>query len=171
VLLVTVQVQSAAHDHDPAVNALTRDTRWRNADVFAFHIVGEGNRRFARVGPGFGADFQFPVQHDPLGGQLKVLVVCEAESAVDRHTAERRRTDVENDIFIRCNSDLVACEGHLSVRPGGRIRPTRRLGGRRPSFLSLNDSECADDQECWKERSKKERAMSLTHGINLRTRS
>ena len=44
-------------------------------------------------------------------------------------------------------------------------------GGRRPSFLSLNDSECADDQECWKERSKKERAMSLTHGINLRTRS
>ena len=36
-----------------------------------------------------------------------------------------------------------------------------------PAFLSLNDSEYADEQECWKERSKKERAMLLTHGINL----
>ena len=35
-----------------------------------------------------------------------------------------------------------------------------------PAFLSLNDSEYADEQECWKERSKKERAMLLTHGIN-----
>jgi hypothetical protein len=31
----------------------------------------------------------------------------------------------------------------------------------------VNDSEDADEQECWKERSKKERAMLLTHGINL----
>jgi len=29
----------------------------------------------------------------------------------------------------------------------------------------MNDSEYADEQECWKERSKKERAMLLTHGI------
>jgi hypothetical protein len=35
----------------------------------------------------------------------------------------------------------------------------------------VNDSEYADEQECWKERSKKERAMSLTHGINPRTGS
>jgi hypothetical protein len=35
-------------------------------------------------------------------------------------------------------------------------------------LLSLNDGDDADEQECWKERSKKERAMSLTHGINLR---
>ena len=37
-----------------------------------------------------------------------------------------------------------------------------------PAFLGLNDSEYADEQECWKERSKKERAMLLTHGINPR---
>ena len=39
-----------------------------------------------------------------------------------------------------------------------------------PAFLGLNDSEHADEQECWNERSKKERAMLLTHGINPRTR-
>jgi hypothetical protein len=37
-------------------------------------------------------------------------------------------------------------------------------------LLGLNDSECADEQECWKERSKKERAMLLTHGISSVTR-
>jgi len=30
----------------------------------------------------------------------------------------------------------------------------------------VNDSEYADEQECWQERSKKERAMLRTHGIN-----
>ena len=64
------------------------------------------------------------------------------------------------------NGDLVACAGHASVWPGGRIRPARLPGRRRSSFLGLNDSEYADEQECWKERSKKERAMLLTHGIN-----
>jgi hypothetical protein len=33
-------------------------------------------------------------------------------------------------------------------------------------LLGLNDSEYADEQDCRKERSKKERAMVLTHGIN-----
>jgi hypothetical protein len=33
-------------------------------------------------------------------------------------------------------------------------------------LLGLNDSEYADEQECWKERSKKERAVVLTHGID-----
>ena len=37
-------------------------------------------------------------------------------------------------------------------------------------FPGLNDSEYADEQECWNERRKKERAMLLTHGINPRTR-
>jgi hypothetical protein len=35
-------------------------------------------------------------------------------------------------------------------------------------LLGLNDSEGADEQERWKERRKKERAMVLTHAINLR---
>ena len=66
----------------------------------------------------------------------------------------------------RGNGDLVASGWHLPVRPGGRIRPARLSDCRRSGILSLNDSEHAAEQECWKERSKKERAMSLTHGIN-----
>ena len=161
---IAVQVQGSAHEHDPAVNAVIRSTH--STDIFVFDVVGEGNGRLARMGPGFGADFQFPVQHDPLGGQFKVGIVCEAEFAVDRQTAQRRRTDVEDDVLARCNGDLVACAGHASVWPGGRIRPARRLAAGDLRILSLNDSEYADEQECWKERSKKERAMSLTHGIN-----
>src|SRR5687767_7985121 len=115
------------------------------------------------MGPGFGADFQFPVQQDPLGGQFKVSVVGKAEFAVDRQTAQRRRTDVEDDFLACWNGDLVACDRYLAVWPGGRIGPVRRPGRRRSSFLGLNDSEYADEQECWKERSKKERAMVLTH--------
>jgi hypothetical protein len=118
------------------------------------------------MGPGFGADFQFAVQHDPLGGEFEVGIVREAEFAFDGQTAERRRTDVEDDVLARWNRDLVTCAGHASVWPRGRIRPARLSARRRSSFLGLNDSEYADEQECWKERSKKERAMSLTHGIN-----
>ena len=67
---VAVQVQGSAHEHDPAVTAVIRSTH--STDIFVFDVVGEGNGRLARVGPGFGADLQFPVQHDPLGGQFKV---------------------------------------------------------------------------------------------------
>ena len=165
---ITVQVQGSAHEHDPAVTAVIRSTH--STDIFVFDVVGEGNCRLACMGPGFGADFQFPVQHDPLGGQFKVVIVGEAEFAVDRQTAQRRRTDVEDHILAFCNGDLVACGWHLSVWPGGRIRPARRPGRRRSGILGLNDSEHAAEQECWKERSKKERAMLLTHGINPRTR-
>src|SRR6185503_910220 len=111
-------VQGAAHEHDPAVNALTRDGRCGNTDVFAFDVVGERDGRLARVGPGFGADFQFAVHHDPLGRQFQVGSVREAELAVDSHTAERRRTDVEDDVLARGNGDLVAGAGHASVWPG-----------------------------------------------------
>ena len=67
---IAVQVQGSAHEHDPAVNAVIRSTH--STDIFVFDVVGEGNGRLACMGPGFGADFQFPVQHDPLGGQFKV---------------------------------------------------------------------------------------------------
>src|SRR6185436_19031070 len=77
---------------------------------------------------------------------------------------QRRRTDVEDDVHPLLNGDHVVFGGHLLVRPGGRIRPA--AGRRRSSILSLNDSGCADKQDCWQERSKKERAMSRTHGIN-----
>ena len=159
-----MQVQGAAHEHDPAVTAVIRSTH--ATDVFVFDVVGEGDGRLARVGPGFGADLQFPVQHDPLGGQFKVGIVGEAEFAVDRQTAQRRRTDVEDHVLAFCNGDRVACDGHLAVWPGGRIRPARRPGRRRSGILSLNDSEHADEQECGNERNKKERAISFCHGIN-----
>ena len=64
-------------------------------------------------GPGFSANLQLPVQHDPLGGQFKILIVCEAEFAVDRQTAQRRRTDVEDNILALVNGDIVACGWHL----------------------------------------------------------
>src|SRR5262249_11763496 len=102
-----------------------------------------------------------------LGGQFKVLVVGEAEFAIDSQTTQRRRTDVEDDVLARGNGDLVACAGHVSVWPGGGIRPARRPGRRRSFFLGLNDGEYADEQECWNERSKKEQAMLVTHRINL----
>src|SRR5262249_18839947 len=71
VLPITVQVQGSAHEHDPAVTAVfsTQSTK-----IFVFDVVGEGNCRLARVGFGFGADFQFPVHHDPLGGEFRSLL-------------------------------------------------------------------------------------------------
>jgi hypothetical protein len=151
-LPIAVQIQGAAHEHDPAVAAVSRPTR--SGDVFVFDVVGERNGRLACMGPGFGADFQFAVHHDPLGGQFEVSVVGEAEFAVDRHAAQRRRTDVEDDVLARGNGDRVAGARHASVWPSRRIRPARLLRRRRSSFLGVNDSEYADEQECRKERSK-----------------
>src|SRR6185436_21117356 len=105
VLAVPMQVQGAAHEHDPAVNALTRDSRCGNTDVFAFDVVGERDGRLARVGPGFGADFQFPVHHDPLGGQFNIFVIGEAQFAVDRQTVQRLRTDIEDNVYAIVNGD------------------------------------------------------------------
>ena len=138
---ITVQVQRSARDHDPAV------THARH-DVFIRDFIGEGDRRVARVGARFAADGQLPVQHDPLGGQLQVGIVREGELAVDRHTAQRRRTDVEDHFLVSANRDLVACDRHLVVWPGGGIGPLRRLDRRRSGILSLSDSEHAAEQEC-----------------------
>ncbi len=159
---VTVQVQRSARDHDPAV------THARH-DVFTLDVIGEGDGRLARVGAGFAADGQLPVQHDPLGGQLQVGIVREGELAVDGQTAQRRRTDVEDHFLVPADGDLVACDGHLAVGPGGRIRPVRRLGRRRSGILSLSDSEHAAEQECRNERYKKDRAIPFAHDINPRT--
>src|SRR6185312_931311 len=141
-----------------------RDSRWGNTDVFALDVVGEGDGRLARVGFGFRANLQRPVHHDPLGGQLQILVIREAERAVQLEAMQRRRTDVEDNVHVLRNGDHVVLGGHLLVRPGGRIRPA--AGRRRSSTLSLNDSEYADEQDYWQERRKKERAMLRTHGIN-----
>ena len=131
--------------------------------------IGEGNRRLARVGAGFGADFQFPVQHDPLGGQFEVSVVGEAEFAVDRQAAQRRGLTSRTTSLPAAMVTLSPARAP-SVGPSGRIRPARLPGRRRSGILSLNDSECADEQECRQERSKQERAMLVVTESTLRTR-
>src|SRR4029078_6811385 len=108
------------------------------------------------------------VHHDPLGGQLQILVIREAEHAVELDAMQRRRTDVEDDVLILLNGDHVVFGGHPLVRPGGRIRPA--AGRRRSSTLSLNDCECAGEYECWQEPSKIKRAMVRTHESTLPTR-
>ena len=138
---ITVQVQGSARDHDPAVTHASHD-------VFTLDGIGEGDGRVARVRAGFAANGQLPVQHDPLGGQLQVGVVCEGELAVDGQTEQRRRTDVEHDILVSSDGDLVACDWHLVVWPGGRIGPERLLGRLSSSLLSANERKCADEAEC-----------------------
>ena len=99
--------------------------------VFTRDVIGQGNGRIARVGVGFTANLQLPVQHDPLGGQFKISIVCEAQFAVDRQTAQRRRTDIEDNVHVFANGDCGAFAWHLPVRPGGRIRPALPFDRRR----------------------------------------
>ena len=152
----TVQVQRAARNHDAAV-------AHAGHDVLALHVVGEGDGGLAGVGLGFGADGQLAVQHDPLGGEFHVGVVREGELAVDRHAAQRRRIDVEDHVLVLGDGDLVTRGRHLVVGPGGRIRPSGRLGWR-SCVLGLDDSEYAAEQDCRNQRCKKDRARSCTHG-------
>src|SRR6185312_11621375 len=86
--------------------------------------------------------------------------------AIDRHTTQRRGTDVE-DHFLACrNGDLVAGAGDLSIRPGGAIRPARRLDSLRGFLLSrFDDSGDADEGEGWNEQRKKEQPILFFHGV------
>src|SRR6185436_9320524 len=103
VLPITVQVQGSAHEHDPAVNAVIRSAH--STYVFVFDVVSEGNCRLARVWGLFSTNLQLPVQHDPLGGQLKILIVCEAQFAVDRQTVQRGRAGIEDNIHVLVDGD------------------------------------------------------------------
>ena len=64
----------------PRSTAVRRSTH--STDVFVFDVVGQGDGRLLRVGFGFRADFEFPVHHDPLGGQFEIFVIGEAQFAV-----------------------------------------------------------------------------------------
>jgi len=55
--------------------------------------------------------FQFPVHHDPLGGQFEVLIIGEAQFAVDRQTAQRHRADIEDNIHVLVNGDSGVLAG------------------------------------------------------------
>ena len=104
-----MQVQGSTHHHDPAVTAVIRSTD--STHIFVFDVVGEGNCGLARMGPGFGADFQFPVHHDPFGGQFQIFIVRKAQFAVDRQTAQRRRSDIEDDVHVLINGDTASLPG------------------------------------------------------------
>ena len=116
---VAVQVQRSARDHDPAIPHAHQ--------LLILDVVGEGDGRLVRVGLRLGADFQLPVQHDPLGGQFQVGLVREAEFAVDRHTVQRRRTDIQEHFLVSWNIDQLPGNRHLVMRPGGWIRPAPSL--------------------------------------------
>ncbi len=120
-----VQAQGAAQHHDAAVA--------HGVDVLILDGVGQGDGRLAGVGLGLAADVQLAAgQVDPLGRQLQILVVGEAELAVDGQAAERRRTDVEDDVPVPADGHRLARARHLAARPGLGVRPQRRLDpGRR----------------------------------------
>ncbi len=86
-------------------------------------------------------------------------LVCEGEFAVDGQAVQRRWADVEDHFLAGLDGDLVTCGGHLVVRPGGRIRPVRRLGLSR--FSGCGHTA---EQECWNEQRKKERTILSSHG-------
>ena len=114
---VTVQIEGSAHEHDPAV---TRSV------VPPIPLMSSPLTLSVRVmvalrvwGWPFRADLQLAVQHDPLGGQFEVLIVREAQLAVDRQTVQRRRTDIEDDVHVLADGDNGVFGGHLLVGPSG----------------------------------------------------
>ena len=128
-----MQVERSAHQHDSAIAAVAST---HATEVFVLEVIGEGDGGLVRVGLGFGADLQLAVHHDPLGAQLEILIICEAQFAVDGQTMYGRRT-VEDHVHVLLNGDDGIFARHLFVRPSGRIRPALRAC-RRGLLLSLN---------------------------------
>ena len=112
---VTVQVQGAARHHDAAVS--------HAVDVFIGHIVGQGDGRVARMRLAFRADLQFATHEDPLGGELEILVVTEAEHAVNVNAVQGRRIDVKNDIHALADGDDITRFWHRPTGPDGGVGP------------------------------------------------
>ena len=100
---ITVQVQGSAHEHDPAVNgSFVPPTPLISSSLTLLVKVIVALRVWGWL---FSTNLQLPVQHDPLGGQFKIFIVCEAQFAVDRQTAQRRRTDIEDNVHVLANGD------------------------------------------------------------------
>ena len=151
-----MQVQRAARDHDPAIAHARHD-------IFVRDLVGECDRRVARVGLSFAADRELAVQHDPLRGQLEVGVVRERELAVDGEPRERRRTHVEDHVPVSADGDLVTGDGQLVVGPCVGIGPARCLGRLGAGHLRSSSGKCRDEAEHGQNQ---ERARLLKHGID-----
>src|SRR5262249_446444 len=117
--------------------------------IFVFDVVSEGNGRLARVGFGFRANLQLPVDHDPLGGQFQIFIVRKAQFAVDRQTAHRRRTDIEDTPHVSAEGARGASGWPLLVGQGGWIGPAPPFAGRRTFLLSPNDGRPAEEQKYW----------------------
>ena len=158
---IPVQVQGSAHQHDPAVTAVIPA---QSTEIFAFDVVREGNGRLVRVGFGFRANLQLPVQHDPLSGQFKIFVIREAQFAVDRQTAQRRRRGIKNNVHIPINGDSGVWRGHLLVSPSGCIGPAAPLDRRRRRcLLSLKNGISAEAQN-GRDQQGKEQEIMFSHG-------
>ncbi len=123
VLAIAMQAQDAPQEHDPAVA--------HAVDVFTRDVVGQGDRGLVQIGMGLAADVQLAArQIDPVGLQLEIAGVREAELAVDGQAAQRRRTDVEDDVLVPADRHRVAFAWDLAIGPGRRIRPARPVGRR-----------------------------------------
>ena len=121
---VAVQAEGSAQQHDPTVA--------HGVDVLVLDVVGQGDDGLARVGMGLAADVELAAgQIDPVGPQLEVPVVGEAEPALDRQAAQGRRTDVEDEAPVARDGHRVAFARDLAVGPGLGIGPARRADRRR----------------------------------------
>src|SRR5690606_22853253 len=169
VLAIAMQAQRPAGNQDPAVT--------HAVDVLVGDVVGQGDRRVARVGLALAADLECPAEQNPLGRELEILVIRKAEPAVDMHAIERRRTDVEDDVHACGDRDDVAFLGHRPAGPRGRIGPQPSLDRRRTLPLragvlvrrgrSLRLGAGAYRETGWNEQRKEERAIASSHGTRL----
>jgi hypothetical protein len=115
-----MQAERATQHEDAAVA--------HGADVFIGDIVGQGNDGIACVALRLAADLQFAAsQIDPLGGEVDVAIISEAELAVDGEAAQRWGRDVEDDAAVARNGHRVAGTRHLAIGPGLGVRPARLL--------------------------------------------
>src|SRR5690606_26198898 len=96
-------------------------------DVLAGHVVDQGDRGIAGMRPVLAADMQLAVQYDPVGDQLDIAIVREAELAVDRQAAKRGRADIEHHFPVSVDDDGLAFTRYPAVGPGRRIGPKRSL--------------------------------------------
>ena len=120
-----MQVQRAAHEHDPAVNALTRNTCCGNTDVFALHVVGEGDGGLAGVRPGFGADGQLAglgageeryIRSDKVSEHMK-SILPDCDLIVGTEEEVQAVIDVIQQIDQKPRQVLIRPAGEMSAIP------------------------------------------------------
>ena len=157
-----MEAQSSTQHHDAAVP--------HGIHIFIGDVVGQGDRCLARIRLGLAADVELAaLQINPVGLQLRIEIVREAELAMNRQTAQGRGIDVEDNVLVPTDRHRAACARHLPVGPGRGIGPARPLGQRRACvcghvhmgvrFLGAGFGPCAEQkghrkQQSWKQQAK-----------------